>query len=291
MADAPIAFVKGHGLGNDYLVLDAATLPSPLTPAAVTALCDRHRGVGGDGILVRVPSAVADAGVRIWNPDGSEAEKSGNGLRIFAHWLRTHGGLARDVFTVETPGGIVACRCDRDAHGAITVVTVEMGRASFRPAEIPMQCAAADAVEVPLPLDDGTTLVVTALTVGNLHCVVFVERPDDDACRRLGPRIEHHPAFPNRTNVQLARATSRTAVEIRIWERGAGSTLASGSSSCAAAAAAVRTGRCDPGAIVVTMPGGVLEVDVRADWWLRLRGPVAETYTGVLSPELVRLLW
>ncbi len=280
-------FVKSHGLGNDYLVIDGTTLPAPLAPATVVRLCDRHRGVGADGVLVRVASSVADAGVRIVNPDGSEAEKSGNGLRIFAKWLVEHGGIGRPRFTVETAGGVVTCTCDL-VGDRVVGVTVEMGRASFRAADVPTTLAAGEAVEVPF-LAAGTALVVTAVSVGNPHCVAFVDDPSEAEVRRLGPVIERHPAFPARTNVQFARVDAPDRVHVLIWERGAGWTLASGSSSCAVAAAAVRTGRCRPGRIAVTMPGGQLWVDVRPDWSLRLAGPVEEVCVGTVSPEWLAL--
>jgi diaminopimelate epimerase len=164
-------------------------------------------------------------------------------------------------------------------------VTVEIGRATFRAPEIPMTGPDREAVAVPLALPDGATVTATAVSVGNPHCVVFVDRLDSEACRRLGPLLERHPAFPQRTNVQFARVADRHTLDILIWERGAGYTLASGSSSCAAAAAAVRTGVCDRGRVTVRMPGGDLLVDVRADWSLRLQGPVEEVYTGALTEE------
>jgi diaminopimelate epimerase len=280
-----IPFVKGHGLGNDYIVVRAADLPGgALDAGAARRLCDRHRGIGADGVLVHVPSAAADAGVRIFNPDGSEAEKSGNGLRIFAKWLRDHGHARQDRFTVDTKGGVVECMC-HGKGGRVGFVTVEMGRATFRAPDIPMNGPDGEAVRVPLQLGDGTTVAATAVSVGNPHCVVFVDRLDIDACKRLGPLIERHPAFPQRTNVQFARAADKHTLDILIWERGAGYTLASGSSSCAAASAAVRNGQCSHGRVTVRMPGGDLVIDVRPDWSLRLEGPVEEVYTGSLSNE------
>ena len=279
-----IPFAKGHGLGNDYLVIEEADLPGPLTTAAIVRICDRNWGVGSDGILLRVPTSRADFGLRIFNPDGSEAEKSGNGLRIFAKYLRDHGHARRDVFTVATPGGVVECQC-RVRDGRVTFVTVEMGRATFRAPDIPMSGPDRDVVAVPLQLGDGTLVTATAVSVGNPHCVVFVDRLEEETCRRLGPLIERHPAFPNRTNVQFARVHACDALDILIWERGAGYTLASGSSSCGAASAAVRNGFCDPGRVTVRMPGGELAVHVRPDWSLKLEGPVEEVYTGVLTRE------
>jgi diaminopimelate epimerase len=279
-----IPFVKGHGLGNDYLVLRREDLPFDLSEASIVRVCDRNWGIGSDGILMLVPTGRADFGLRIFNPDGSEAEKSGNGLRIFAKWLRDHGHARQDRFTVDTKGGVVECLC-HVKDGRVRFVTVEMGRATFRAPDIPMTGPDRDAVGVPLALSDGSAVSATAVSVGNPHCVVFVDRLDPDACRRVGPLIERHPAFPQRTNVQFARAGDRGTLDILIWERGAGYTLASGSSSCGAAAAAVRTGRCEHGRVTVRMPGGELVVDVRPDWSLRLEGPVEEVYTGVLTDE------
>jgi len=236
-----------------------------------------------------VPSARADFGLRIFNPDGSEAEKSGNGLRIFAKYLWDHGRAKKTTFTVDTKGGIVECQCRVEA-GRMGFVTVEMGRATFRAPEIPMNGPDRDVVSVPLQLADGTTLAVTAVSVGNPHCVTFVDRLDEGECRRLGPLIENHPAFPNRTNVQFAKVSGRGSVDIRIWERGAGYTLASGSSSCGAASAAVKNGLCDHGRVRVGMPGGELTIEVRPDWSLRLDGPVEEVYRGTLTAEFAASL-
>jgi len=191
----------------------------------------------------------------------------------------------KKTFSVDTKGGVVQCQLDvRD--GRVNFVTVEMGQATFRTTEIPM-VGTGEAVGLPLRLADGSQLTVTAVSVGNPHCVVFVDHLDEAQCRRLGPLIEEHPAFPNRTNVQFARAAGRDALDILIWERGAGFTLASGSSSCGAASAAVRTGACDHGRVRVRMPGGELAVHVRPDWSLRLEGPVEEVYTGTLAAEFV----
>jgi diaminopimelate epimerase len=286
---AMIPFVKGHGLGNDYLVIDRADLARPLTPGQVTRICNRNWGVGSDGILLRVPAWTgADFGLRIFNPDGSEAEKSGNGLRIFAKYLHDHHHARSSTFTVDTTGGRVECECHvRD--GRVDEVTVEMGRCTFQAPEIPMNGPDREVVGVPLQVGERTVLI-TAVSVGNPHCVVFTERLDEAETRQLGPLIEHHPAFPSRTNVQFARVASRSEVDILIWERGAGWTLASGSSSCAVAAAAVKNGLCGHGRVTMRMPGGTLHVDVRPDWTLRLQGPVEEVCTGTFSRDLMAAL-
>jgi len=284
-----IPFAKGHGLGNDYIVINGADLLAPLTPRQIEKICDRNWGVGSDGILLLVPAwAGADVGLRIFNPDGSEAEKSGNGLRIFAKYLHDHGHAQRPTFTVDTMGGRVECHC-HVVNGRVNEVTVEMGRCTFVAPEIPMNGPEREVVKVPLQVGP-ETLLVTAVSVGNPHCIVFTDTLDEKEVRRLGPLIEHHPAFPNRTNVQFAKVASRAAVDIMIWERGAGWTLASGSSSSAVACAAVKNGLCDPGRVTIRMPGGTLHIDVRPDWSIRLQGAVEEVYTGTFSRDLMDAL-
>jgi diaminopimelate epimerase len=280
-------FTKGHGLGNDYLVMEEADLDFPFAPGAIRWICHRNWGVGSDGILLRTASAVADVGLRIFNPDGSEAEKSGNGLRIFAKYLWERGGLQKSPMRIETKGGVVEAVCHL-ADGRVAEVTVEMGHATFRAPEIPMHGPDREVVGVPLQVGD-RVFTVTCVSVGNPHCVVFTDRLDEAEVQAWGPRIETHPAFPNRTNVQFARVLGRDRVEIRIWERGAGYTLASGSSSCAVAAAAVRNRLAD-GRLTLRMPGGELGLEVRPDFSIRLRGPVAETCVGELAPDLLDAL-
>jgi len=281
-----IPFTKGHGLGNDYIVIDEADLPRPLDTRAIERVCDRNWGVGSDGILLKVPSARADFGLRIFNPDGSEAEKSGNGLRIFAKYLWDHGhARGRTTFRVDTKGGVVECTCHvRD--GRMSFVTVEMGRASFRSAAIPMTGPDRDAVAVPLELPDGSKVTATVVSVGNPHCVVFVDDLESIDLARVGPGLERHPMFPRRTNVQFVRVDSTGRVTIRIWERGAGETMASGSSSSAVAAACVRRGFTGPD-VAVHSAGGILRVHVAADFAIRLTGPAEEISRGMLSPDLL----
>ena len=284
-----ITFAKGHGLGNDYLVMDEADLAGrPLSTGAIVKICDRNWGVGSDGILLLVPSTRADFGLRIFNPDGSEAEKSGNGLRIFAKYLWDHKRATRPTFTVDTKGGIVECQCHVQ-DGRMRDVTVEMGQATFDAERVPVKGATGDVIGFELALAGGDRVKGTAVSVGNPHFVVFVDSLDEATTRRLGVQIEAHEAFPARTNVQFVRPRSRREIEIQIFERGAGWTLASGTSSCAAASAAVRNGHCEHGSVNVRMPGGQLAIDVRPDWSIRLQGPVEEVCTGTLTREFFDL--
>ncbi|MDH4341956.1 MAG: diaminopimelate epimerase [Nitrospira sp.] len=282
-------FFRGHGLGNDYLVMDPKDLTFKLTPKTIKAICDRNWGLGSDGILSLVPSKKADFGLRIFNPDGSEAEKSGNGLRIFARYLHATGKTKKKRFTVETKGGLVSIDLQVDRHGDAAAATVEMGIATFKPDALPCSLEVPELIQQPIEAG-GRSLIFTGVSVGNPHCVVF--KPTGESWSReellaLGPALEHHKLFPKRTNVQLVVPTGRNEVFILIWERGAGETQASGSSSCAAASAAVRLGLVRS-PVTVKMPGGVLNIDVAPDFSLTMKGPVAEVARGILSPSFIR---
>lgn len=257
---------RSHGLGNDYLVADPTELPFSVTPERVRLLCDRHFGVGSDGLLV----LDAPLGVRIYNPDGSEAEKSGNGLRIFGRWLYSTGRMRSREFTVRTRGGDAEVHIE-DGHD----VTVDIGRPVFREDLSSIEVA-------------GEQLAIVALSVGNPHCVVFRGRLDITELRRLGPVLERHTAFPERTNVQFVHVLDRDNLELLIWERGAGETQASGSSSCAAVAAAHRAGFVGE-SVTAHMPGGELRIGIN-DGRLWLRGPVEEVATITLAPDLIARL-
>lgn len=284
-------FFRGHGLGNDYLVMDPKELTFKLTSKNIESICNRNWGLGSDGILALVPSKKADFGLRIFNPDGSEAEKSGNGLRIFARYLHATGKTKKKHFTVETKGGFVTITLHVDRHGDASAATVEMGYATFKPAALPCTLDVPELIQRPIAAA-GRSLIFTGVSVGNPHCVVF--KPAGDTWSReellaLGPALENHRLFPKRTNVQLALPTGPKEIFILIWERGAGETQASGSSSCAAASAAVRLGLVKS-PVTVNMPGGTLNIDVAPDFNLTMKGPVAEVARGSLSPSFVRSL-
>jgi diaminopimelate epimerase len=282
-------FFRGHGLGNDYVVMDPQELSFRLTPKNIQLICNRNWGLGSDGILALVPAKTADFGLRIFNPDGSEAEKSGNGLRIFARYLHATGKTKKKHFTVETRGGLVTIDLHVDRNGDASAVTVEMGRATFKPGSLPCTLPVDELIQQPIQAA-GRSLSFTGVSVGNPHCVVF--KPAGESWSRedllaLGPALENHAIFPNRTNVQLALPTGPKEIFILIWERGAGETQASGSSSCAAASAAVRLGLVKS-PVTVKMPGGTLNIDVAGDFSLTMKGPVAEVARGTLSPSFVR---
>jgi len=271
--------------------MDPEELSFKLTPPAIEAICNRHWGLGSDGILAAVPSTKADFGLRIFNPDGSEAEKSGNGLRIFARYLHATGKTKKTHFTVETKGGLVTIDLHLDRRGDAGSVTVEMGRATFTPSALPCILPVKELIEQPIEAV-GRALRFTGVSVGNPHCVLFKEAGASwsrEDLLTLGPALEHHAIFPKRTNVQLAVPTGAKELTILIWERGAGETQASGSSSCAAACAAVRLGLVTS-PVAVRMPGGTLTIDVAPDFSLTMKGPVAEVARGSLSASFVRSL-
>jgi diaminopimelate epimerase len=280
-------FVKSHALGNDYLVMDPRALSIRLTPKAIRLICHRNFGVGSDGILALERARRAEFAMRVFNPDGSEAEKSGNGVRIFAKCLWDHGYTRRRAFTVETKGGPVTAAL-MIRGGRVHSITAGMGRATFRSRDIPAAGPDREMVGERI-IVEGETIEVTAVSVGNPHCVVFVDDPAAVDLPRLGRALEHHPLFPHRTNVQFVRVDSPDRVTIRIWERGAGETLASGSSASAVAAACVRRGLTGR-RVAVHSPGGVLRVDVAPDYSVRLTGPAEEVCLGTLSPDLLARL-
>ncbi len=284
-------FIRSHGLGNDYLVMDPSVLSFELTPLNIVRICDRNIGVGSDGILALAKSETCPAKLLIYNPDGSKAEKSGNGLRIFSKFLFEHGYTKKSSFEIETDGGVVQSQLHL-ALGKVVAVTIEMGKATFDSKTIPVSGFDGEVVEKPLKLEKiSKDLKVTCVSVGNPHCVVFYDNLEDAErdIHRLGPLLERHPAFPNRSNVQFAKVDNEHEVSMRIWERGAGYTLASGSSSCAVAAACVKTKRTNRD-LTIHMPGGDLSVKVGYNFDLTMRGPVEEICSGTITGELLKSL-
>jgi diaminopimelate epimerase len=254
---------KWHGLGNDYLLVEPAELSARLTPEQVRLLCDYHFGVGADGILEVVAADRDKADVVIWNPDGSTAELSGNGTRIAARWLARRSGA--EVVRVRVGAREVLARMRDGLDVETDVGRVEVGER--------------ETLDV-----DGERIEFVPVSVGNPHAVVRRE-PERSELLRLGPRIETHPRFPERTNVQLVRVDGRHDVTVAVWERGAGETLSSGTSACAVAGAAVANGWCES-PVRVQLAGGDLEVELGDDLSARLTGPAQEICRVELSEEL-----
>jgi diaminopimelate epimerase len=276
-------FHKYHALGNDYLVLPPEAWSSlELTPAHVQRLCHRHLGLSSDGILWEAPPQPnAHFGLRIFNPDGSEAEKSGNGLRIFCRYLWDQQRVTtNETFVVSTLGGNVSAT----VHDLGAEVTVEMGRVSFLSDEIPVTGSSREVLLEDIELE-GQTWQFSAATIGNPHCVLRCEAPDSTLACRLGSLLEKDQRFPQRTNVQFVKVLDRKRIYLEIWERGAGYTLASGSSSSAAAAVCHRLGWCDAN-IQVHMPGGTLQITLDAQFQVTMRGAVTRVSSGTAHHEL-----
>ncbi len=278
-------FQKYHALGNDYLVFDSQNETHPFSKDAIIRICHRNFGLGSDGILVGpLLSTRADYGLKIFNPDGSEAEKSGNGLRIFARYLRDSERVGSEAFSVDTLGGVVSCQVADNAG----VIRVEMGQVSFNSDTIPVNVDG-DAREVlGEEISVGTeAMKYYAATIGNPHCVIPVDRATKEIASRLGPGLENHPNFPNRTNVQFLQILNRNRIKIEIWERGAGYTLASGSSSSAAGAVARKMGACDH-KITVEMPGGEIQLVIDDEFKVNMAGPATRVATMELDIECLK---
>ena len=278
----PIPFHKYHALGNDYIVLNPGEFGEELTADIIRLICHRNYGIGSDGILYGpLDDRQSDFGLRIYNPDGSEAEKSGNGLRIFSRYLWDRGLIGDRPVKIKTAGGPVIARIDRDGK----IITVEMGRVSFDSRKIPVTGPAREVINETMEVK-GQTLEYCAATIGNPHCVVLRPKVSADEARQWGPLIETDPRFPKRTNVQFMQILDQSNISIEIWERGAGYTLASGSSSSAAAAVAHRLGLCDR-KITVHMPGGKIEIKIAPDFAISMTGSVTRVATGTIDPEML----
>jgi diaminopimelate epimerase len=278
-----LLFSKFHVLGNDYLVVDPTRTTLDPDPKRIKALCDRRLGIGSDGLLfgpMEAPDHPGAFGLRIFNPDGTEAETSGDGLRIFARYLFEAGHAKGPDCRIHTTAGLSEARL-LAPDGSL--VQVGMGVPSFRAGDIPFTGIASqlEVLETPLFLPTGP-VTITALSLGNPHCVIFPgEVSQTNACR-LGPKIERHPEFPERVNVLLVEVVDRRRIRIEIWERGAGYTPASGSSG-AAAAACRRLGLVDD-RVTVQMPGGSLGIEFAPDGHILMSGPVQPVFHGQLHP-------
>ena len=279
-------FVKSHGLGNDYIVLDSDKIDFELTQDLIKKICDVHYGIGSDGILVKYDSDVADFKLRIFNPDGSEAEKSGNGLRIFCKFLYDYGYTDNEEFTVETKGGIVKAKIEeKNRFGKAKIITVDMGKAIFNAKQIPVNTDKEEFMSEKITVGD-KEFEVSCVSVGNPHCVIIKENLDEEEIKKYGPMIENHPLFPNRINVQFVKPISRNEAQILIWERGAGFTYASGSSSCGVASVLVKKGLTDR-EIKIKMIGGELKISIDEDWNIKMTGEVQEICSGYISREFL----
>ncbi|MBI2863294.1 MAG: diaminopimelate epimerase [Chloroflexi bacterium] len=281
-------FAKMHGIGNDYVVIDARQ-DSDLRrdwPAVARTLCDRHFGVGSDGLVLVIPSATADFRFRMFNPDGTEAEMCGNGIRCFAKYVADHGLVETSVdwLDVETPAGVRRLGLLRD-DGVVANVVVSMGTPRLKPGEIPVSLPQKDAPEPEVLLDfpvtvGGRDLAVTCVSMGNPHAVAFLAEPVASfPLERLGPLMEHHPAFPKRINFEIVNVEKRGGLSMRVWERGAGETLACGTGACATAVAARLRGLVGE-EVDIALPGGTLRVAWDGKGEVLMTGPAELVFEG-----------
>ncbi len=288
-------FTKMHGAGNDYVYLDCFDQPAPSDPAGLAKrISDRHFGVGGDGLVLILPSDKADARMRMFNADGSEAEMCGNAIRCVAKYVHDHGLARKPTLHIETGRGVLALELERSG-GLVDRVRVDMGEpilaasripTTLRPGVpprnrpgLPARTAARHAVVDADLAIGGRKLKVTCVSMGNPHCVIFVPKLSDHWVLRLGPKIETDPRFPRRVNAEFVEVVSRTEVRMRVWERGSGETLACGTGASAACVAGVLTGRTDP-KILVHLRGGDLELHWGEDNHVYLTGPAVEVFSG-----------
>jgi len=275
------AFTKYHALGNDYIVINPKDLPAPLTVEQVKTICHRNFGVGSDGILLGpLPSATAKCALTIYNPDGSIAEKSGNGVRIFSRYLWDIKWVGNDEFALQTDGGIVRST----VFDGGKMARVEMGKVSFSSDKIPVVGDSRDVLNEKITVG-GRKFSFCAATIGNPHCVLPLTNISAKLAHEFGPLLEVHPNFPRKTNVQFMKVLDRANIQIEIWERGAGYTLASGSSSSASAAVAHKLGLVDR-QVSVHMPGGIIQIEIGDEFSIRMTGSVTRVAEGVISPEI-----
>lgn len=281
-------FTKMHGLGNDYVYVNCFEEPLQQVdlPELARRVSDRNFGIGGDGLILIMPSDVADFRMRVFNNDGSEAKNCGNGLRCVSKYVVDHGLTNKESFTVEALGGIVTPRVRLGANGRVELVTIDMGEPRFARSAIPMTGNPDEqVVEYPLTVE-GRTFPMTAVSMGNPHAILFVEELKEEDVTAYGPHIERHEWFPERTNVEFIQVLNRQELLFRVWERGSGVTLACGTGACAAAVAASLSGKTDR-TVTVHLAGGDLLIEWReSDNRVYMTGPATEVYQGVYGEPL-----
>lgn len=272
-------FTKVQGLGNDFIIVDGFKEHIQDLSQAAVKLCDRHFGIGADGLVLVLPSEKADFRMRIFNSDGSEAEMCGNVTRCFACYVYEHGFTTKSQLTIETLAGIIKPQLLFAPDGTVAAVRVDMGEPRLKRRDIPMAGPTTEqAVAVPLTAA-GHDFVVTALSMGNPHCVIFVPNVANVPLTTWGPQIETHPLFPRKTNVEFVQILGSREARMRVWERGAGVTLACGTGACATLVAAVLTNRMEKQA-VIHLDGGDLHVEWADDGHVYMTGPATEVFQG-----------
>ncbi|HJT36597.1 MAG TPA: diaminopimelate epimerase [Pirellulales bacterium] len=271
-------FTKMHGAGNDYIYVDCFAEPMPADPAALARqLADRHYGVGGDGLILICPSKVADVRMRMFNADGSEAEMCGNGVRCVGKYTHDHGLRRQTTLTVETGRGVLTLQLEA-AGGRVERVRVDMGEPILEAAKIPTTLGGDPVVDRSLSVAD-RDLQVTCVSMGNPHCITYVDKLSDEWVLGVGPQIETDSHFPRRVNAEFVEVISPREVRMRVWERGSGETLACGTGASAVCVAGVLTKKTER-KILAHLPGGDLELEWADDGHVYLTGPAVEVFQG-----------
>ncbi len=276
-----VSFWKTHSLGNDYIVVDNRNraLNEEELPRLAAKLCERRFGIGADGLSLIYPSQRADVKMRIFNPDGSEAEMCGNGIRCLAKYCFENGLVRKQSILVETLAGVKALDLKIE-DGFVKSARVNIGSPSFKAEKIPVKWDGGAFINRPIRVG-GKTVEATALSVGNPHCVIFVEDVEDYPVRDLGPLLERHELFPKRTNVEFVQIVSKDKLKVRVWERSVGETLACGTGACASVVAAKVLGKVDD-TVIVRLLGGELTVEYRGGV-VFMEGPAEKVFEGVIN--------
>lgn len=284
-------FTKMHGLGNDYVYVNCFEEPLEGVdlPELARRVSDRHFGIGGDGLILIMPSETADFRMRVFNNDGSEARNCGNGLRCVSKYVVDHGLTKQSSFTVETLGGIVTPVVELGQDGKVAQVTIDMGEPRLTREQIPMTGDPEETViNQPFTVND-QTFIMTAVSMGNPHAILFVDQMNEEDVVTFGPMIEFHESFPERTNVEFIQILNRQEILFRVWERGSGVTLACGTGACAAAVAAILKGETDR-EVTVHLLGGDLQIEWREENnRVYMTGPAVEVCNGVYTQEIPML--
>ncbi|NES78139.1 MULTISPECIES: diaminopimelate epimerase [Okeania] len=282
-----VSFTKYHGLGNDFILIDNRHLPQPIvTPEQAIKLCDRNFGIGANGVIFALPrQEQADYTMRIFNSDGSESEMCGNGIRCLAKFIAEIDNDNKTKYKIYTGAGLLGIELQPDGQ-----VKVDMGQPKLLASEIPTTLGNADEKIVNQTLEvAGKSWSVTCVNMGNPHCVTFVENVADIALEIVGPQFEHHSVFPERTNTEFIQVISPNYVKMRVWERGAGATLACGTGACASVVAGVLTQRSE-NKVTVELPGGCLEIEwSTTDQKVYMTGPAEKVFTGVINESIMNL--
>ncbi|MDE5960953.1 MAG: diaminopimelate epimerase [Duncaniella sp.] len=268
-----------HGIGNDYIYINCMESTPDRLPELAIEMSDRHFGVGGDGIVLICPSEVADFKMRMFNNDGSEARMCGNASRCIARYVHDHGLTDQRRISLETLSGIKALSLNMNSDGDVESVTVDMGEPEFTPGLVPVVTASERMVEEDVETSCGD-VKVTAVSMGNPHGVIFVDRIEDVDFDTLGPELESHDIWPDRANIEFLEVISRSEARMRVWERGTGETLACGTGACASAVAAILTGRCDR-KVTIHLRGGNLEIEWGEDGHVMMTGGATEVFDGI----------